>query len=204
MCNNDYTPPEALDRRQRRTRRRLHEAMRELLAEKDFAGLTVGEIADRVDIARKTFYLHYPDKETLLWASLESLFDELAAEVSALDAATLLADGKPLTYPVFAHVKAHAGLYRVLLAENGPAGFIPRFMAYMTRQSYERHAPLRAMAPRITVEPQFTARFLAGALVNVLVWWLDDDDLATPPETVAYRFSQLAAPGVLGALGLDG
>lgn len=204
MRHNDDSTVQTLDRRQRRTRERLHRAIHDLITEQDFAALTVSEIAERADIARKTFYLHYPDKESLLWDSLESLFNDLSAEVGTLDAATLLADGKPLTYPVFAHVKDNAALYRVLLAETGPAGFIPRFMAYLTRQSYERHAPLRAMAPQITVEPGFTARFLAGALVNVLVWWLHDDNLSIPPEAVAYRFSQLAAPGVLGALGLEG
>lgn len=60
------------------------------------------------------------------------------------------------------------------------------------------------MAQQVSVDPQFTARFLSGATIGVLLWWLEEDNLTASPETVAYTFSQLAAPGVLAALGLDG
>lgn len=114
-----HDPP--LDRRQRRTRAALHDALFALLNERDYAAITVKDIAEQADIARKTFYLHYADKDALLWDSLESLFDDLVAEMGALDAETLLADGKPLSYPLFAHVRAHAPVYRALLGEHGPA-----------------------------------------------------------------------------------
>ncbi len=192
-----------LDRRQRRTRRLLVESLMALIAEKGFSDLSIEEICERAGIARRTFYHHFPDKHELLWATVESVFDRLADDLTRLDADSLLVNGKPLTYPVFKHVEENAPLYRVMLSEDGTAHFILRLMGYLAQVSYEKHAPLRQMARHISVEPTFTAHFLAGALVNLIVWWLERN-LQPSAESMAYTFSQLAAPGVLQALGLDG
>lgn len=37
-----------------------------LIGEKDYPQITVTEIAERADVARATFYLHYDDKDALL------------------------------------------------------------------------------------------------------------------------------------------
>lgn len=193
---------EGLDRRQRRTQTLLRDALMALVAEKGFANLSVEEICERAGIARRTFYRHFPDKHELLWATVESVFDRLVDDLNRLDADTLLVNGKPLTYPIFKHVEANAALYRVMLSMDGTAHFILRLMGYLSQVSFEKHAPLRQVAQHISVEPTFTAHFLAGAVVNVVIWWLERD-LQPPAETMAYTFSQLAAPGVLQALGLD-
>ncbi|NNL30778.1 MAG: helix-turn-helix transcriptional regulator [Gemmatimonadetes bacterium] len=54
------------DRRVRRTRRRLKEALLELLQERSYESITVQEIIDRADVGRSTFYSHFPSKESLL------------------------------------------------------------------------------------------------------------------------------------------
>ncbi len=54
------------DRRVRRTRRRLKEALLELLQERPYESITVQEIIDRADVGRSTFYSHFPSKEALL------------------------------------------------------------------------------------------------------------------------------------------
>ncbi len=191
-----------MDRRQRRTRKLLGDALMALIAEKGFGDLSIEEICERADVARRTFYSHFTDKHELLWSTVESVFDRLADDLTRLDADSLLVNGKPLTYPVFKHVEENAPLYRVMLSEDGSMHFILRLLAYLSQLSFEKHAPLRQMARHISVEPTFTAHFLAGALVNLIVWWLERD-LHPPAETMAYTFSQLAAPGVLQALGLD-
>ena len=49
------------DRRIRRTKRLLRQALAELMNEKDFKDITVKEITDRADLNRGTFYFHYTD-----------------------------------------------------------------------------------------------------------------------------------------------
>src|SRR3984885_9612190 len=68
---------ETTDPRILRSRRMLMEALAKLLDKKEFADVSVQEIADEASLNRATFYLHYPDKNALLKVMTESRFRDL-------------------------------------------------------------------------------------------------------------------------------
>lgn len=190
------------DPRQERTRQILREALIALVAEKPYDALTITDIAGRAHVARKTFYAHYADKDALLIDCIEPLLVTLAESIPKTDAESLLVANKPPSYPAFKHVQEHAPFYRAMLSEHGSARLIAYLLDFLTRSSYDRHEALWQNAPRITVEPLLIAHFLAGALLNSIIWWLKQD-CQPSAETMAYTFSQLAAPGALAVLGLE-
>jgi AcrR family transcriptional regulator len=61
------------DRRVRRTRRALHDALLTLMTEKSYDAVTVQDIIDRADVGRSTFYSHFTDKRDLLDSGFEDL-----------------------------------------------------------------------------------------------------------------------------------
>ncbi|MCP4222921.1 MAG: helix-turn-helix transcriptional regulator, partial [Actinomycetia bacterium] len=53
------------DRRVRRTKQRLHEALMSLIVEKGYDKITVQDLIDRADVGRSTFYAHFETKDDL-------------------------------------------------------------------------------------------------------------------------------------------
>lgn len=67
-------PMAKVDPRVRRTRQMLHQAMRELLQERDFLDINVLDIAGHAGLNRATFYKHFTDKYDLLNAFVRERF----------------------------------------------------------------------------------------------------------------------------------
>ena len=63
-----------MDRRQKKTREAIFNAFTELLSKKHYNQITVGEIIEKADVGRATFYAHFETKDFLLKALCEELF----------------------------------------------------------------------------------------------------------------------------------
>src|SRR5690242_9271786 len=70
------------DRRSRRTRQMLGDALTALMLEQRYDTITVQEIIDRANVGRSTFYAHYLDKEDLLQSQTAGM---IAAFVAHMD-----------------------------------------------------------------------------------------------------------------------
>lgn len=68
------TPEIKEDPRITRTRQLLHNALLELLSEKNFQAITIQDIAERATVNRVTFYAHFQDKFALLEYSIRENF----------------------------------------------------------------------------------------------------------------------------------
>src|SRR5215813_6149208 len=76
MLLKQVEPNTKLDPRVKRTRNLLLRAFKELLAEKDFAALTVQDITERAEVNRATFYAHFEDKFALMDYSVREALQE--------------------------------------------------------------------------------------------------------------------------------
>lgn len=65
-------------RKKERTRRQIFDAAMGLFAERGFAGVTIEQICAAADVARGTFFLHFPAKGALLFEFNRRLAVELA------------------------------------------------------------------------------------------------------------------------------
>ncbi len=63
-------------------RLRLLEAMAELVADRGYAAVTIGDIATRAGTAKRTFYDHFPDKLQCYLAALDGITDTLVQAVA--------------------------------------------------------------------------------------------------------------------------
>ena len=61
------------DRRVQRTRELLQKALVELLTERRYEAISIGDITERANVGRTTFYLHYTSKDDLFMGCHEAI-----------------------------------------------------------------------------------------------------------------------------------
>ena len=192
----------AEDRRTRRTRRALRDALVALILERGYAGLTVEDISERADVARATFYSHYRDKDDLFTRITTDLLQELDERMQPLVGEIEVGfTGKPLL-ELFSHAEQQRDLYRVILRGEGDGKALRTFSDESVRRVAE---VFRARAARSEVEPRLPAELLARAWVGeqlaVLHWWLEHDVPPMPAEEATRMLRDLAVHGRYWASG---
>jgi len=190
---------EQTDRRIRRTRRVLHNALMSLVIEKRYDKITVQDILDRADVGRSTFYTHFQDKDDLLVQGLAMFSENLNTHIEGSDHGS--GEGEHLLHSLtfFRHADMHHELYRAM-QEGGGADVIMEAGRRHLTQDIQNHlgAYFSDRASEEIPLPLIT-NFLAGAMLSVLMWWLDADRPCSPEE-VNEIFQQLAMDGVSSML----
>ncbi|PYQ04243.1 MAG: hypothetical protein DMF82_11215 [Acidobacteria bacterium] len=176
MSINGRVSTKKVDRRVRRTRDRLGDAMVDLLQEKPFDTITVQQVLDRAGVGRSTFYTHYRDKEDLFLSDCDEFFEAMATALSRhRDTSDRVAPVREL----FAHVAEMRTFYSALVASGRIHDVLDLARAHFARGIQARLA-LRARAGASSPRRAARAHALAGALVSLLSWWLDHADAGTP------------------------
>ena len=117
------------DRRVRRTKARLRQALTQLLREKDLRSITVRELTDRADVNRGTFYAHYKDIYDMLEQYENQLFDSLGDLLSGYTPQQLQGDLSPVLEKVFLFVEDNRDLIPILLTGQAKDPFFQRLYA---------------------------------------------------------------------------
>lgn len=128
------------DRRVRRTKKLLTQALTQLLQEKQVNEITVKELTDLADMNRGTFYLYYKDIYDMLEKIEDSLFDALDAIIAAHEHEGTHTSIKPILLDLFAFIEENKEMCRVLLSPNGDMNFLHRLNEVM-REKCRRFWP---------------------------------------------------------------
>src|SRR5215471_9317638 len=192
----------AEDRRVRRSRRLLQEALLQLVLEKGYDKVTVQDVLDRADVGRATFYAHFRDKDDLLVSGSEELREVLRAQMTAF----LEAEDRPsdeqlvVTRVLFEHAARNRQLYRALMGNRGGGVVLrqaQRDLTALFREHLQQAAAQRRIQPSMPVE--IVVQYAVGSLLTLLTWWLDND-LPYSPSEMSGAFQRLSRDGIPGAL----
>ena len=190
-----------IDRRVLRTRRVLCDAMLTLLVEREYESITVGEITQRADLNRATFYLHFNSKDELLIAALEDRFDALVAEFGDLPSEIAIWEDRTPELLTFRHVAEHAPLYKVLLGDRGMGYVIHRIIDYIARYTEEKWLRAVPNSQQPTLPTPIVAQHVAGSLFALLSWWLTHE-MPYSPEQMAEMAHHLCTYGIMPDMSL--
>src|SRR5262249_44611633 len=186
--------------RVRRTKILLREALIELIEERGFEALTIGELTERAMVSRAAFYRNYQDKYELV----EQIFEE--AMSSLFEAIGELGQEHPPDVWVrfFEQIAQYDQLYRALLGKKGSPWFVQKMRARLAELIKERgslefgHGPMmsaHAAHPAQMGHPfsgTFVPDLVAALFVEAITWWLEQGQPYTPKE-LATKTALLAA-----------
>lgn len=174
------------DRRTQRTRRALRDAFLALMEERGWDGINVQHICERADVGRSTFYMHYRNKEQLLAGGFSDLSALLRGQASP---------DLPLAFltGLIEHVDEQKKLFRSLIGRRGGQIVQARFRDMLLKLIEDDLA--RRM--RSGWQRKAAAHYLAGALLECLIWWVESRPVRKAGEVEAY-FRRLAEPTLAG------
>jgi AcrR family transcriptional regulator len=175
------------DRRTRRTRRALTEALVKLAAHHPYESITIRDITEEADVGYATFFRHYDGKDALML----DVFQNIARDLEALAGEHGTDFFKQEGRLIFAHVRENTTLYRSLLDSLLFTRKLKRLFAEHIGRHARSHAPYPA-DPAISLE--VAVNHMASSLVSLIEWWLGNG-LQPPVEQMARIYDRL----VIGA-----
>jgi AcrR family transcriptional regulator len=175
--------------------------MLSLIEEKGFEAVSVQEIVDRANVGRATFYAHFDNKEDLL----ASGFDGLRASLKECQREALAAKSHAeervfaFSHEVFAHANEYRDVFQAMVGKQSGAvvqQLLHKIVLDLIRDEVKAIAS-RTAASSIPVEA--LARFMAGALLGLLMWWLNAKTRLSS-EDVNRIFRRLAIPALKASI----
>lgn len=171
------------ERRKQRTRDQLKQAAITLILEKGFDEVSVQDITDYADLGRGTFYVHFTDKEDIVWTAVREGFDELDTQVLRPYYTT---ERTPrLEYLIwlrkFEYAAQHRALFMVMLGGKGASWMTDRIVDYMVAIVTENVRD-GICFPHVKTDPEIYAQVVMGGLVRLIQWWLKTPNDYTPKQ----------------------
>ena len=191
-----------VDRRVQRTRQLLNRALMELIVEKGYDSVTVQDIIDRANLGRSTFYTHYQDKEDLLLSGIDEVVHGLIWGNKAVSKDEHRTGTTPRilwTEPIFRHAQEEYQLHKAMFAGRGLEVMHKEIQNHLCSHIEEQIDQLLPDEKSPPVALSVISNYLAGALLTLLVWWLDNN-MPYTPERMDALFQELSMPGVWSVL----
>jgi AcrR family transcriptional regulator len=189
------------DRRIRRTRKLLQDALISLMIENGYEDVTVQDIIDRADVGRATFYAHFADKRTLLASRIEDLRSALSQQQRQAGGGADQGDTRfAFSLPMLEHAREHLPLYSALVGRESGAFVMQRIHEMVA--DLVRDDLIGLGFARSSEKRDLLVQHVAGGFMAVMTWWLEHGAKQSAIQ-VDSIFRRLAMQGVAPELRLD-
>ncbi len=180
-----------MDRRQRKTREAIFKAFTELLSKKEAGKITVGDIIEKADVGRATFYSHFETKDFLLKEFCKELFCHIfdATENEKNNHRHIFdCDSSDSVFlHLFKHLEKNDNNILNLLSSQNNELFL-RYFKNGLNHLIEKNLSL--FPPRKNLPESFWKNHIASAFIETLMWWTQNG-LKETPETITSYFFQI-------------
>lgn len=169
-----------VDRRVLRTRRMLRNGLAQLMREKRAQDITVRELAERCDITRGTFYIHYRNVFDMVDHIEDELIDEFRRVIVSFSPREMLDPSQQLLVQLFRLMRDNMDIVSVLVGPNGDLKFINRFKRMVKEQYLTALKEAECTGKERCFD--FFASFVVSGFVGLFEVWFAHGMTETPEE----------------------
>ena len=150
-----------------RTKKLIRVAFVELLGEKkSMETITVGELAERANIAKSTFYNHYDDVYAVAEEFENELIGKLSATLDEIEIKNAIEYGEYIR-KIIDFLKENEDIYRKAITSSDIRFFIEKLKSIISKKVFEESAILPFSQNK--AERYAQIRFLTNACVDTMV-----------------------------------
>lgn len=182
-----------MDRRQKKTRKAIFNAFTELLSKKHYNQITVGEIIDRADIGRATFYAHFETKDFLLKELCEELFCHVfdATEAGNEKHQHIFDCDAPSS--VILHLLQHLqnndnNILELLSCENNE--LFLRYFKEKLKELIRKQPQIFGSKKNDELPDGYWTNHVCATFIETIGWWLDNG-MKESAETISDYFTKV-------------
>jgi len=175
------------DRRVRRTKKMLIQALMQLMQEKQVKEITVRELTDLADMNRGTFYLYYRDIYDMLEKLEDSMFEALDSIAAMHETDAARQETKPILLDVFRFVEENREIVRVLLSPHGDMKFLHRLYEVIREKCLTVFPDAAAAQQEKEADFDYRFSFVIYGAAGLIRAWVNRDC-----EEPAVRMAELA------------
>ena len=162
-------PGSRAQRRVARTKAAIEDAFVQLVLERGYERVAVENISDRADLARATFYAHYPNKEAVLLSVSSRLVEDLMQRI-AYQGGPWNVVRRDAIQTAFRHAAEQPDLYRACMSDARTRQAYLSILSRYAEQNFRDRLKALNRQPRVPVPVM--ARAFVGAHLAVLEAWL--------------------------------
>lgn len=178
-----------MDRRQKKSREAIFAAFSELLSKKHFNQITVGEIIERADVGRATFYAHFEAKELLLKELCEELFCHIfdATKEGGEKHRHIFECDAPasVTVHLLQHLQRNDNNILDLLACENNEVFL-RYFKENLKLLIQKQPQLFGHKKEREIPDDYWINHVSATFVETVRWWIDNGMKESPEKLSEY------------------
>ena len=186
-----------MDRRQRKTRQAILSAFTELLSKRKYSDITVGEIIEKADVGRATFYAHFETKDFLLKELCRELFCHIFDNLDGFESDHKHIFDCDSKEDVFLHLLQHLekndnNISTLLMGENNEL-----FLGYFKNELKKLVALQKGtseIAKSKKIPEEYWINHVSSSFVETVRWWFSCKKKDSP-ETIHAYFLEVLGVG---------
>ena len=195
------------DLRTLRTRKKIRDALHQLVEAKGFSSISITDISVKAGINRGTFYLHYKDKYDLLEKIENEILEELAGYMRRADVQNIFnleTQDKPFPFilSLFEYLRENGLLIKAILGPNGDPLFSVKLKSFIEINLFKQTLSKEFNKEYTLIPVEYFLAYLLSAYLGVVEKWLEGG-MEQSSEEMAMIITSMFFLGPFRAAGLD-